>query len=125
MLTRHSRLLLDALGAAKLSALIEGGEAETAPHRDRLATACASGDLGVAQETSHALKGIAASLGMIGLAELSGEIEQAAGRGEAARCAPLAQRLDHAIGEAVARLRTFCAVCDEQTGCGRDAGRGR
>ena len=53
-------------------------------------------------------RGIAASLGMAALAELSGGIEHAAVRGDAERVATLVERLDDTIGEGVARLRTVC-----------------
>jgi len=105
----HVRLLFDALGAAKISQLVEGIEAETAPHRARLAAACASGDLAAALAAAHAVKGVAASLGMTALAELSDGIESAAARGDAQRYATLLPALEPALAEAVARLRTLCA----------------
>jgi signal transduction histidine kinase/ActR/RegA family two-component response regulator len=104
----HVRRLHDALGAAKVSELIEGVEAEVALHREQLAAACVSGDLAAVRTAAHAVKGIAASLGLASLAELSGDIEQAAVGGEAERVATLLKRLDHATGGGVAALRTLC-----------------
>jgi signal transduction histidine kinase/ActR/RegA family two-component response regulator len=105
----HVRLLFDALGGAKISQLVEGIEVETAPNRARLAAACASGDLAAAQAAAHAVKGVAASLGMAALAALSDGIESAAARGDAQCCATLQPGLDPALSEAVARLRALCA----------------
>jgi TMAO reductase system sensor TorS len=106
----HVRLLLEALGPAKVRELVEGFEAETAPHRARLAAACASGDLAAARASAHAVRGIAASLGMAAVAELSGGMESAAAEGDAARVAALLERLDHAMGEGVAHVRTRCGA---------------
>jgi HPt (histidine-containing phosphotransfer) domain-containing protein len=115
---RQLRLLLDALGSAKLSELIEGLEAETGPHSEKLAAACAGGDLVAARAAAHAVKGIAASLGMAALAELSEAIEEAAVRGDAERVTTLRTQLDGAIREGVARLRILCAVGLEGGGSG-------
>ena len=103
----HLRLLLDALGSAKLAELIAGIEAETAPHRARLAAACVSGDFGTARAAAHAVRGVAASLGMAALAELSAGIETAAAQGDAQRLATLLGQLDHTMSDGMARLRTL------------------
>jgi CheY-like chemotaxis protein len=115
---RQLRLLLDALGSAKVSELIEGLEAETGPHSERLAAACASGDLVAARAAAHAVRGIATSLGMAALADLSEAIEDAAVRGDAERITTLLNQLDGAIRDGVARLRILCAAGLEGGGSG-------
>ncbi len=73
----HLRSLQGALGAKRVAALIEALPEEARPHRERLATADAGGDLGDLRHAAHALKGIALNLGLNALAELSGSIEAA------------------------------------------------
>ena len=60
------------------------------------------------QSAARHSRGIAASLGMAAVAELSGGIENAAVRGEAQRFATLLEQLDSTMGEGVARLRILC-----------------
>jgi HPt (histidine-containing phosphotransfer) domain-containing protein len=115
---RQLRLLLDALGSAKVTELIEGVDAETGAHSERLVAAAATGDLVAARAAAHAIKGIAASLGLAALADLSGGIEDAAVRGDAERVTALFKELDATIREGVARLRILCAAGVEGGGPG-------
>jgi CheY-like chemotaxis protein/HPt (histidine-containing phosphotransfer) domain-containing protein len=73
----HLQALLEALGRARVAALIEGLPDDAGPHRARLAAASVRGDLEEARRAAHALKGIAANLGLLALARLSGAIEEA------------------------------------------------
>jgi CheY-like chemotaxis protein/HPt (histidine-containing phosphotransfer) domain-containing protein len=70
----HLRLLQDALGAPKVTALIDALPEEARPHRERLA---AGGDPDDLRGAAHALRGLALNLGLTALAELSSAIETA------------------------------------------------
>jgi signal transduction histidine kinase/CheY-like chemotaxis protein/HPt (histidine-containing phosphotransfer) domain-containing protein len=71
----HLRGLLDALGNARVAALVDALPSEARPHCDALASADAG--LGKRRQAAHALKGLALNLGLGALAELSGAIEVA------------------------------------------------
>jgi HPt (histidine-containing phosphotransfer) domain-containing protein len=104
----HLCRLLDALGSTKVAELIEGVEAEMVPQREQLAAACARSDFAAARACAHAMTGVAASLGMAALADLCAAIETAAVGSEAKRVATLLERLDGAVAEGLACLRTLC-----------------
>ncbi len=101
----HLRLLLDALGRPQVAALVERLPEDARPHRERLAAAGARGDLHEARHAAHALKGIAANLGLLAFAELSGAIEEACAAGDAEQVVRLSERADACWDEAYARLR--------------------
>jgi CheY-like chemotaxis protein/HPt (histidine-containing phosphotransfer) domain-containing protein len=100
----HLRLLLDALGASKVTALIEGLSEEARPHRERLA---AGGDLDDLRSAAHALKGLALNLGLTALDELSGAIEAACETRQSEEAARLCERVQASWRESYARLRDF------------------
>jgi len=103
----HLRSLVDALGAAKVGALVAQLPEHAAPRRQQLADALARGDLAGARSAAHALSGLAASLGLSALSELTGAIEEACFAGKADRAAQLCDRLDPSMETAVARLRAL------------------
>jgi signal transduction histidine kinase/FixJ family two-component response regulator len=105
----HLRLLLEALGRGKVAALIEGLPDDAGPHRARLAAASARGDLDGTRGAAHALKGIAANLGLLALAELSGAIEEACAEGHGADAARLCGRVESVWQESYAELRRLPA----------------
>jgi hypothetical protein len=100
----HLRLLRGALGASKLTALIDGLPEEARPHRERLAT---GGDLDDLRSAAHALKGLALNLGLTALAELSGAIEAACDARQHDDAARLCERVEASWRESHARLRDF------------------
>ncbi|MGH7645815.1 MAG: Hpt domain-containing protein, partial [Gemmatimonadales bacterium] len=73
----------------------------------QLAEAQALGDLAGVRAAAHALSGMAASLGLTALSELTGTIEEACLEGQADRVAALCDRLDPSLDEALARLRAL------------------
>ena len=104
---QHLRSLVDALGAAKVEALVAQLPEHAAPHRQQLADALARGDLASARSAAHALSGMAGSLGLSALSELTGAIEEACFAGQADRAATLCDRLDPSMEGALASLRTL------------------
>jgi signal transduction histidine kinase/FixJ family two-component response regulator len=105
----HLRLLLEALGRGKVAALVDGLPDDAGPHRARLAAASARGDLDETRGAAHALKGIAANLGLLALAELSGAIEEACAEGHGADAARLCGRVESVWQESYAELRRTSA----------------
>jgi signal transduction histidine kinase/FixJ family two-component response regulator/HPt (histidine-containing phosphotransfer) domain-containing protein len=103
----YFRLLVDALGATKVGELIAGLAEEARPHRERLAEARVRHDLTGVRAAAHALKGIAANLGLEALATLTGAIEEACVEGDAGRVGPLCHRLDASFDDALVRLHAL------------------
>jgi signal transduction histidine kinase/DNA-binding NarL/FixJ family response regulator len=101
----HLRRLLDALGPARVAALIDGLPEDARPHREQLAAASAHNDLDGMGNAAHALKGIAANLGMLSLSERSGAIEQACSEGRADAAAQLCEGVTACWNETYTRLR--------------------
>jgi signal transduction histidine kinase/CheY-like chemotaxis protein/HPt (histidine-containing phosphotransfer) domain-containing protein len=97
--------LVDALGSAKVVELVTQLPEHARPHRQRLAEALASGDLAGVRNAAHALSGMAGSLGLAALGELTGTIEEACLQGEADRVAALCDDLDPSMDAALERLR--------------------
>jgi signal transduction histidine kinase/HPt (histidine-containing phosphotransfer) domain-containing protein/ActR/RegA family two-component response regulator len=100
----HLRVLQGALGASKVTALIDGLPEEARPHRERLAT---GGDLEGLRGAAHALKGLAANLGLVALAELSGTIEAACDAHQHDEALRLCRGVEASWRESYARLREF------------------
>jgi signal transduction histidine kinase/CheY-like chemotaxis protein/HPt (histidine-containing phosphotransfer) domain-containing protein len=103
----HLRSLVDALGPAKVEALVAQLPEHAAAHRQQLADALVRGDLASARSAAHALSGMAGSLGLSALAELTGAIEQACFAGKAERAATLSDRLDPSMEAALTGLRAL------------------
>jgi signal transduction histidine kinase/DNA-binding NarL/FixJ family response regulator len=101
----HLQALLEALGQARVAALIEGLPDDAGPQRERLAAASARGDLEETRRAAHALKGIAANLGLLALAGLSGAIEEACAEGHGEDAARLCLRVDAVWQESYGELR--------------------
>jgi HPt (histidine-containing phosphotransfer) domain-containing protein len=97
--------LLDALGRARVAALVDGLPEESRPHRERIAAPSAPTDLDGTRRSAHALKGFAANLGLVHLAELSGAIEEACDSGDAPQVAELCPRVEPSWSDAFAALR--------------------
>jgi CheY-like chemotaxis protein/HPt (histidine-containing phosphotransfer) domain-containing protein len=101
----HLRLLIESLGPAKVEELVSELPEHVRPHHQQLKEAQAQGDLAAVRTAAHALTGMAASLGLTALSELTGAIEQACLDGQTERVAPLCDRVDAALEEGFARLR--------------------
>jgi signal transduction histidine kinase/CheY-like chemotaxis protein/HPt (histidine-containing phosphotransfer) domain-containing protein len=103
----HLRLLVESLGRAKVEELVIELPEHLRPHRAQLAEACTLGDLVRMRAAAHALSGMAASLGLTALSELTGAIEEACLEGQAGRVGALCARLDPSLDEALTRLRAL------------------
>jgi signal transduction histidine kinase/DNA-binding NarL/FixJ family response regulator len=101
----HLRRLFDALGPARVAALIDGLPEDARPHREQLVAASARNELDGMRNAAHALMGIAANLGMLSLSELSAAIEQACDEGRADAATQLCDGVTACWDEAYARLR--------------------
>jgi signal transduction histidine kinase/HPt (histidine-containing phosphotransfer) domain-containing protein len=103
----HLRLLVESLGAEKVEKLVTKFPEYAGPYRERLAEALAAGDLASVRTAAHALSGMAASLGLTALSELTGAIEEACLEGQAGRVAALCDRVGPSMHAALARLRAL------------------
>jgi signal transduction histidine kinase/DNA-binding response OmpR family regulator len=105
----HLRLLVETLGVAKVQELVVALPEHVRLHRNRLGEARARGDLAELRNAAHGLGGVAASLGLTAVSELSGAIETACLEGHTDRAAALCDRLEPALEEGLARLRALAA----------------
>jgi len=103
----HLRLLVESLGPEKVEELVIELPKHARPQRERLLEAQAAGDLAGMRAAAHVLAGMAASLGLTALSELTGAIEEACLEGQADRVTALCDRLDPSIDAALARLRAL------------------
>jgi CheY-like chemotaxis protein/anti-sigma regulatory factor (Ser/Thr protein kinase) len=103
----YLRALLDALGAARVAALAAAVPEEMAPHLRQLAPGAPAADVTTLRAPAHALKGVAANLGLSALAGLAGEVEDAARAGDAERVRKLATDLPGCADASLAALRRF------------------
>jgi signal transduction histidine kinase/DNA-binding LytR/AlgR family response regulator len=103
----YLRRLVEALGAAKVAALIARLPADARAYRERVARGQEAGDLAATQAAAHALRGIAVSLGLTALAAVSGAIEEACRGGTPDDLVTLCARLDGCLDDAIACLRAF------------------
>jgi signal transduction histidine kinase/CheY-like chemotaxis protein len=103
----YLRDLVDALGVAQVASLAAGLPAEMAPHLRRLAPAGPATDVTALRAPAHALKGVAANLGLSALVALAGAVEEAALAGDAERLRRLALDLPGCVDASLAALRRF------------------
>jgi signal transduction histidine kinase/DNA-binding LytR/AlgR family response regulator len=104
---QHLRLLVESLGPAKVDELVARLPEHVRPYHEQLTEAQALGDLAGVRAAAHALSGITASLGLTGLCELTGAIEEACLEGQTARVAALCGCLDPSLDAAITRLRAL------------------
>jgi len=97
--------LLDTLGRSRVAALVDGLPEESRPHREQIAASGAPTDLDGTRRAAHALKGFAANLGLVHLAELGGAIEEACSSGDVSLVAELCPRVEPSWSDAFAALR--------------------
>ena len=107
--TSYLSALVDALGAARVAALTEALPEEIEPHQRQLLTAAPGTDVTTLRAPAHAIKGVAANLGLSALAALAGAVEEAALAGDAARVAKLCLELSPCKDVSLAALRRFLA----------------
>jgi signal transduction histidine kinase/DNA-binding NarL/FixJ family response regulator len=105
--TAYLSALVDALGAERVAALAEALPEEIEPHQRRLTTAAPGTDVRTLRAPAHALKGVAANLGLSALAALAGTVEEAALAGDATRFAKLCLELSPCRAASLAALRRF------------------
>jgi signal transduction histidine kinase/CheY-like chemotaxis protein/HPt (histidine-containing phosphotransfer) domain-containing protein len=103
----YLRALVDALGATHVSALASALPEEMAPHLRRLAPVARGTDVTALRAPAHALKGVAANLGLSALAALAGAVEEAARAGDAARVEKLAADLPDCADASLTVLQQF------------------
>jgi PAS domain S-box-containing protein len=80
---------------------------DAADNAGRLRDELAAGDAAVLRSTAHRLKGSAANLGALRVAELALELELAAENGRLAEAGPLVDEIDAALVDACAALRDY------------------
>jgi signal transduction histidine kinase/CheY-like chemotaxis protein/HPt (histidine-containing phosphotransfer) domain-containing protein len=103
----YLRALVDALGASHVAALATALPEEMDPHRRRLTPLAPGIDVTTLRAPAHALKGVAANLGLTALAALAGAVEEAARAGDAARVEKLGADLPGCADTSLAALRRF------------------
>jgi signal transduction histidine kinase/CheY-like chemotaxis protein len=103
----YLRALVDALGVAHVAALAVALPEEMDPHQRQLTRMAPATDVTALRAPAHALKGVAANLGLSALAALAGAVEEAARGGDAARVEKLAADLPGCADASLAALRRF------------------
>jgi CheY-like chemotaxis protein len=101
----YLRALVDALGASHVAALAAALPEDIEPHLRRLAPVAPGTDVSELRGAAHALKGVAASLGLSALTALAGDVEEAARGGDAARVDKLGADLRGCAEASLAALR--------------------
>src|SRR5262249_45137778 len=107
--TAYLSSLVDALGAERVAALADALPGEIDPHERRLMTAAPGTDVTALRAPAHALKGVAADVGLAALAGLAGPIEEAALARDATRVANLCLELSPCRTVSLTALRRFLA----------------
>ena len=103
----YLRALVEALGAAHVAALAAGLPEEMDAHLRRLTGVVPGTDVTALRAAAHALKGVAANLGLSALAAVAGAVEEAAHAGDAGRVGKLAADLSGCADASLAALRRF------------------
>ena len=103
----YLRALVDALGAPHVAGLAAALPDEMAPHLRQLTAVLPEGDATALRAPAHALKGVAANLGLSALAAVAGAVEEAAHAGDGGRVAKLAADLPGCADASLAALRRF------------------
>jgi signal transduction histidine kinase/CheY-like chemotaxis protein len=103
----YLRALVDALGASHVAALAVALPEEMDPHRRQLTPLVPGTEVTALRAPAHALKGVAANLGLTALAALAGAVEEAARAGDAERVEKLGADLPGCADASLAALRRF------------------
>ena len=105
----YLRSLVEVLGAEHVATLATALPGEIATHQQRLAPVVPGTDVTALRAPAHALKGVAANIGMASLAALAGELEEAARAGDAVRVEKLSADLPGCADASLAALGRFLA----------------
>jgi CheY-like chemotaxis protein/HPt (histidine-containing phosphotransfer) domain-containing protein len=105
----YLRALIEALGVDTVVTMADALPAEIATHRQRLTPVVPGTDVTTLRSPAHALKGVAANIGLAALGALAGEIEEAARGGDAARVEKLSVELPGCADASLEALRRFLA----------------
>jgi signal transduction histidine kinase/ActR/RegA family two-component response regulator/HPt (histidine-containing phosphotransfer) domain-containing protein len=103
-------LLVDSLGAAKVHQLLGEFAEHAGPWRDRLLAARAGRDVQALRAAAHGLHGMAANLGLGGLAEATGALEEACVQEGADTALGLVDRVDRCLHATLQHLRDLPLV---------------
>jgi signal transduction histidine kinase/HPt (histidine-containing phosphotransfer) domain-containing protein/ActR/RegA family two-component response regulator len=103
-------LLVESLGAAKVQELLRAFEQHARPFRDQLTHARAGGDPRSAHAAAHALHGMAANLGLAGVADVAAELEEACAEGAVDRAIRLCAELEACVETTLRHLRDASVV---------------
>jgi CheY-like chemotaxis protein/HPt (histidine-containing phosphotransfer) domain-containing protein len=98
-------LLVESLGAAKVHQFLREFGEHARPYRQRLAEARATGDLPALRAAAHGLHGMAANLGLSGLAKATGALEEACTQGGNDAMLELVDRVDACLEATLRHLR--------------------
>jgi CheY-like chemotaxis protein/HPt (histidine-containing phosphotransfer) domain-containing protein len=101
----YLRALIDALGAAHVAALATALPEEMDAHLQQLTSVLPGIDVTTLRAPAHALKGVAANLGLSALAAVAGAVEEAARAGDAGRVEKLAADVRGCADASLAALR--------------------
>jgi CheY-like chemotaxis protein len=101
----YLRALVDALGTAHVAALATALPEEMDAHLQQLTSVPPGLDVTVLRAPAHALKGVAANLGLSALAAVAGAVEEAAHAGDTGRVGKLAADLRGCADASLAALR--------------------
>ena len=108
--TTYLRALIEALGASRVAALVDALPEEIEPHERQLTARPRAMDVTTLRAPAHALKGVAANLGLAALASLAGGVEEAALARDAARVEKLCAELVPCRDASLAAIRRLLAA---------------
>jgi len=108
--TSYLQSLIEALGIPRVAALVEALPEEIEPHERRLTARPLATDVTTLRAPAHALKGVAANLGLSALAGLAGGVEEAALARDAARVEKLCAELSPCKDASLAAIRRLLAT---------------
>ncbi len=108
--TSYLQSLIEALGIPRVAALVEALPEEIEPHERRLTARPLATDVTTLRAPAHALKGVAANLGLSALAGLAGGVEESALARDAARVEKLCAELSPCKDASLAAIRRLLAT---------------
>jgi signal transduction histidine kinase/DNA-binding NarL/FixJ family response regulator len=111
----YVQALIDALGVAHVSTLAAALPAEIETHQRRLTPVSPDTDVTTLRAPAHALKGVAANLGLSALAALAGMVEEAAVVGDQLHVVKLCLELPACKNASLTALHRFLASTGERS----------
>jgi signal transduction histidine kinase/HPt (histidine-containing phosphotransfer) domain-containing protein len=100
----YLELLVKSLGSAKVQELLGAFEVHARPLRDQLGQACATGDVRPVRAAAHGLHGMAANLGLSGVADATAALEAACTQGAVGTALRLCADVEAAMEATLRRL---------------------